>query len=190
MGDSIASLIYLGILLVAISGWFITSSRQNIGQTLQMALIWGMIFMGAMAIYGLWNDISGAGSSKVVTTQDSITVPRSRDGHYYLTVEINGRDVEFLVDTGATDVVLTQEDAAKVGIDVDTLAFLGTAQTANGTVSTARTRLKHVVVGPFQDRYVLASVNGGEMFNSLLGMSYLSRFTRIEIASDALVLHR
>ena len=130
------SLIYLGILLIAVCAFFFRSVRIGIGQTLQMILVWGMIFLGVMAAYGLWGDLaSDFAPRQAAVTGTSITVPRSQDGHYYLTVDVNNVPVEFLVDTGASDLVLTKEDAERVGIDVDNLAFLGRAQTANGPVS-------------------------------------------------------
>lgn len=191
MGDSIASLIYLSILVLAIAGWFVGANRPSLGKTVQIALVWGLIFMGLIAVYGLWNDISGNFNSRQATVSDQeIRVPRSPDGHYYLTLDINEVPIEFLVDTGATDLVLTQEDARKVGIDIENLAFLGQALTANGTVKIARTRLDKIELGGFVDHRFLASVNGGQMNGSLLGMSYLGRYDRIEITGDALILHR
>lgn len=191
-GDSIARLLYLSILFIAIAGWFAASNRPSLGKTLQMLLVWGMIFMGLMAGYGLWNDIKGGFNTgqQSVAQDGAIEVPLRRDGHFYLTLQVNGEPVEFLVDTGASQVVLTKADAATVGIDVGSLAFFGRAQTANGEVRTARVMLDHVVLEDLEDRRVLASVNDGELDISLLGMSYLSRFDRIEITPDALLLYR
>ena len=62
--------------------------------------------------------------------------------------------------------------------------------TANGIVQTAMVRLDEMELGPFTDRAVRASVNGGEMSQSLLGMSYLQRFASIQIADNQLVLTR
>ncbi len=191
-GDTIASLIYLSVLLIAIGGLFFGTNRPSLGKTLQTALVWGMIFMGFIAVYGLWGDISGNFSRNLdeQVTEDSISVRRSADGHFYLTAQVNDTPIEFLVDTGATDLVLTMQDAERVGLDPDTLAFVGFANTANGRVSIARARLDTVELGAFTDSRVSASVNGGEMDTSLLGMSYLGRFDRIEITNDRLTLHR
>jgi aspartyl protease family protein len=71
---------------------------------------------------------------------------------------------------------------------MDSLAFLGRASTANGTVKTATTVLDEVVLGDRVDHDVRASVNGGEMFGSLLGMSYLNQFSEISIRGDRLIL--
>ena len=76
------------------------------------------------------------------------------------------------------------------GIDIDRLIYSGRATTANGEVRTASVRLDEVALAGAVDRDLRAVVNGGEMRESLLGMSYLSRFERIEIAEGRLVLER
>lgn len=117
-------------------------------------------------------------------------MPRSPDGHYHLTLDVNGTPLRFIVDTGATDIVLSREDALRVGIDPTTLRFFGRAVTANGTVQTARVTLESVTLGPHTDHNVPARVNGGSMTGSLLGMGYLERFQRVEISRDRLTLMR
>ena len=120
----------------------------------------------------------------------AIALPRAPDGHYYVTAEMNGTEIDFLVDTGASDIVLSRKDAARIGFDLDELAFLGSARTANGVVPIAYSRLKTIRLGPYLDQGISVSINGGEMDKSLLGMSYLGRFGRIEIAQDQLILRR
>ena len=192
-GDSLASLGYLALLLLALGGAYLASHRQSVGKSLQMALVWGMIFMGCMAIYGLWGDINRDYDRKSlpITQQDgAIVLPRAPDGHYYVTIEVNGTEIDFMVDTGASDVVLSRADAARIGFDLDRLAFLGSARTANGVVPIAYGRLKTIRLGPYLDQAISVSINGGEMDKSLLGMSYLGRFERIEITQDQLILKR
>jgi aspartyl protease family protein len=127
-----------------------------------------------------------------VRVEDSgqIIVERARDGHYHLTLAVNGADIDFLVDTGATDVVLTRQDAKAAGLDVDQLNFIGRANTANGTVRTAPVKLDSISLGPVTDRNVYAVVNDGDMAGSLLGMGYLQRWGKIEISEGALTLTR
>jgi aspartyl protease family protein len=86
--------------------------------------------------------------------------------------------------------VLSLHDAQRIGIDPASLAFTGQAMTANGTVQTARVRVPKVELGGTVERNVPASVTQGEMEGSLLGMSYLQRFARIEIAGGKMVLER
>ena len=192
-GESLASLGYFALLLVALGGAYLASHRQSVGKSLQMALVWGMIFLGCMAVYGLWGDISrdyGRNSLPITQQDGTIALPRAPDGHYYVTAEVNGAAIDFLVDTGASDIVLSRADAARIGFDLEKLAFLGSARTANGIVPIAYSRLKTIQLGPYLDQGVSVAINGGEMEKSLLGMSYLGLFGRIEIAQDQLILRR
>ena len=190
-GDDWGRLAYLALLLVAVGGYFV-ANRQSLSKSLQHAGIWIFLFLGLIAGYGLWDDVRGQllPGRATVMGDGRIEVPRSFDGHYHLTLQINGVPVDFLVDTGATEMVLTQDDARSVGIDVDALRFTGRATTANGIVTTAAVRLDEVRLGDILDRGLRASVNGGPMEGSLLGMGYLERFTRIEIGGGRLILER
>ena len=183
-------LIYLIVVLVMVAGWFLMQTREGLNKTLQHAAVWAMIFVGGAAAVGLWQDISRPASQTRMTDAGQIIVPRSADGHYYLTVQINGADVRFVLDTGATDMVLTQSDARRAGLDPDQLTYLGRANTANGEVRTAFVRLDAVQLGDVTDRDVAAVVNGGQMEDSLLGMGYLQRWGRLEIANGELILTR
>jgi aspartyl protease family protein len=187
-------LIYLVVLLAMVAGWFFMQGRgEGFNKTLQQAAVWGMIFVGVAAGFGLWSDISrnsGIPQQSYEAGIGSVTIPRARDGHYYLTALINGSAIRFVVDTGATDMVLTREDAQRIGLEPDTLNYLGRANTANGQVRTAFVRLNEVQLGEVRDFDVPAVVNDGQMQQSLLGMGYLQRWGRIEIANNELVLTR
>ncbi|MFK7837766.1 MAG: TIGR02281 family clan AA aspartic protease [Sulfitobacter sp.] len=187
-----AELIYLIVLLAMVAGWFFMQTRQGLNRTLQYAAVWGMIFVGGAAAVGLWQDITRDARTPQISVSGAgqIIVPRARDGHYYLSLDINNAPIRFVVDTGATDMVLTQADAARAGVDVAGLSYLGRANTANGEVRTAFIRLEEVQLGVVTDRDVPAVVNEGEMEKSLLGMGYLQRWGRIEIAGGELILTR
>ena len=189
-GDILARVTYLGIILVAMLGWALVEYRGRLGFAARSAMAWGMIFVGVAAGYGLWGDIRGSILPvQSVTAAGKIEIPRAGDGHYYLTMTIDGVAVDFLADTGASTVVLSDADARRVGIDPDTLAYLGEANTANGTVQTADVSLKNVSLGPFEDATIRASVTKGAMAGSLLGMNYLGLY-RIEIDQDKMILSR
>lgn len=185
-------LIYLIVLLVMVGGWFFMQTRNGLNKTLQYAAVWAMIFVGGAAAVGLWQDISRDTKRSQISFSDAgqIIVPRARDGHYYLTAQINDAPIRFVVDTGATEMVLTQDDAARAGLEPEALAYLGRANTANGEVRTAFVRLDNVTLGEVTDRGVPAVVNQGKMAQSLLGMGYLQRWGRIEIAGGELILTR
>ncbi len=189
--DQIMQTIYLGLLGLAIAGSYIAANRNDLGKMAQQALIWLLIFVGVVGAYGLWDEISNDVTGRQTFIGDArVEVPRSRDGHYYLTLDINDVPVDFVVDTGASQVVLTRRDAARIGLDPDTLNYFGSASTANGVVRTAPVQLETMAMGDILDRNLPAVVNEGEMEGSLLGMTYLGLYDRIEITNGRLVLTR
>ena len=164
-GDDYGRLIYLGLLLAAVAGWGLSEYRGRMGQGLRAFLAWGLIVVGLMAGYGLWQDIRHDVMPSQVAHADAVEIPRAADGHYYITLMIDGQPMEFMADTGASGVVLSKADAERLGINLADLVYAGQSQTANGFV------------------------NEGDMDGSLLGMEYLSRYA-IEITGDQMILRR
>lgn len=193
-GDTIAQLVYLSVLLLVIGGYFLATGRKNMPRMLQQGAIWVFIFVGAITVAGLWSEHGNTLVPRQSVIQEDgstiVSAPRAPDGHYYLSLRINDAPVLFVVDTGATDLVLTRGDAARVGLDPSSLPFLGIANTANGQTRTAQVRLDEVRLGDITDRNVRAVVNAGDMNESLLGMTYLQKFGRIEIENNRLTLTR
>ena len=185
-----ALLIYLLILLIGVGSFIFGDFRNRLGQNLQSAAIWVLIFFGAVVLYGFKDSIESQLFPRTAVQQigDEIILTRAGDGHFYATLTVNKADITFVVDTGATNVVISKDDALRVGLNPDELNYLGRAQTANGTVKTANVRLDEVIFADRVDRDLRASVNGGELDTSLLGMSYLSRFSTIQISGDQLRL--
>lgn len=191
-GDEFPRLAYLVLLLIAVGGWMLAANRHQLGKMAQQAAVWAFIFLGTIAAIGLWSDIRDdvAPRASIIGDGGRIEIPRGLDGHYHLTLTLNGVPVDFVVDTGATDLVLSREDAEKIGLDPANLAFTGAATTANGPVRTARARIDRVDLGGHVETGVPASVTDGEMSGSLLGMRYLERFARIEITGNRMILTR
>ncbi|WP_420584208.1 retropepsin-like aspartic protease family protein [Ruegeria sp.] len=192
VGDDIGRLVYLVVLGAAVVFWFVSQNRQSLNKTMQQAMAWVFIFIGVIAVVGLWEDIrSTVGPSPQMTvTGETVEVPRSFDGHYYLPVLVNGEPITFLVDTGASQIVLSEQDARRIGLDPDQLNYLGRASTANGEVRTAPVRLDSLELGPITDHGVSAWVNEGDLRQSLLGMDYLHRFSNVQFTDGRLILSR
>ncbi len=190
--NDFSRLIYLSVLVVAILGSVLISRRGAYGKMFRQAGVWLLIFMGLVAIVASWQDIrqSGQTMSFQQSEDSAIIIPKEIDGHFHLTLTINDRPIDFLVDTGASDIVLTRKDAARVGFDPNRLDYWGMANTANGTVRLATIRLETVRLGEFIDKNIRASVNKAPMEKSLLGMRYLSKFRAIEISNDQMILKR
>jgi len=190
--DDQAVLVYLVLILLVVGGSMIISSRRQLNRTLQQAAIWGLIFVGAIGAYSLRDRIEQSlyPERALVSEQGTVSFNRARDGHFYAELNVNGKNIEFVIDTGATDIVLTQKDAEKLGFPVGDLIYSGRASTANGVVPMARITLDNILLGRFVDRNIRATVNGGALDTSLLGMRYLERFRKIEIAGSRLTLIR
>ncbi|ABD54734.1 retropepsin-like aspartic protease family protein [Jannaschia sp. CCS1] len=189
--QDIPRLVYLIVLLCAVGGYFFWGQRRNMGQMARYLAIWGFIFLGFIVAIGLWTDLSNSMAPRQSVMQTgAVEVPRASDGHFYLTLDVNSVPTRFVVDTGATAIVLSQADAARAGLDIDNLIYSGRAETANGRVETAPARIETLSLNGIVDENVRAIVNAGEMDGSLLGMSYLSRFSRLEIADGRLILQR
>lgn len=183
-------ILYLSIIGFAAFSYVLYAYRGRLGTMVQSALIWVLIFLAAITLYDFKNNFTGRISGIVQSDADTILLPRATDGHYYARVKVNGVSVNFMVDTGASDIVLSTRDAERIGVDFERLIFLGEAETANGIVRTARVNLETVELGEIVDYNLSASITDGETDSSLLGMAYLSRFSRIEIQDGALFLHR
>jgi aspartyl protease family protein len=191
-GDHWAQLTYLVVLGLLLGIWVFRTQMPRPGRALQGLMAWALIFVVALGATALWQDIRGTVGPRqaVFADEGRVELPRSYDGHYYVTLQVNGAPIRFVVDTGATGVVLTQAAAARAGLQPEDLAFYDVARTANGEVRTAPVTLDTVTLGPFLDENLRAFVNGGEMDTSLLGMEYLTRFDRLEITGGRMVLER
>ncbi|PZQ50324.1 MAG: TIGR02281 family clan AA aspartic protease [Rhodovulum sulfidophilum] len=188
-GDDLARLLYLGILLLFLLGVFGFGRRASL-RGLRDVLIWVLIFLMAILAYSFRDRLRD--SLFPVTTsaisEDAIELRRRPDGHFYADLEVNGAPVRFMVDTGATRIVLSRDAAEQAGLDPGALNYLSRAQTANGEIALAPVRLRRVVFGGLEARDVRANVSSGELGISLLGMDFLDRFSRIEIEGDRMLL--
>lgn len=116
------------------------------------------------------------------------SVTKSSDGHYWAEALVNGRRVRFLVDTGATAVALTAEDAERLGIHAADLDYSSEVTTANGQAHAAQVTLASVSVAGARVSDVQALVIDKGLPTSLLGMTYLGRLSRFEATQTALIL--
>ncbi|RRH72600.1 retropepsin-like aspartic protease family protein [Falsigemmobacter faecalis] len=187
--DNLGRLIYLVLLLGALGGWALVEARGRFGQFTRQALAWVMIFGGLAAGYGLVKDINFGSQQALVSGEArQLEIKRSGDGHYYLALAVDGVPVRFMVDTGASSIVLSDRDTDRLNIERSKLAFLGQARTANGIIRTAQITLRNVTLEGQAMGDLQASVGDGPLGVSLLGMEFLNRFSRVEIARDRLIL--
>jgi aspartyl protease family protein len=118
-----------------------------------------------------------------------VEIDAESNGHFNTEVDINGRPVEVMIDTGATMVALSYEDAERAGIYLKDRDFTRTVSTANGIGRVAPVTLSRVSIGDITVRNVPAAVaEPGRLKTSLLGMTFLSRLSRFDMRSGRLTL--
>ncbi len=126
-----------------------------------------------------------------VSALDEYRIPANAQGHYVTDVFVNGQALKMVVDTGATMVALRNEDAAALGVFPLPSDFTIPINTANGVAHAAPVKLREVQLGSMQIYDVDAIVaERGVMNISLLGMTFLSRLSKVEMASGSLLLRR
>jgi aspartyl protease family protein len=122
---------------------------------------------------------------------DGVEIRADQRGHFAARMEINGRDMNALVDTGASLVMLTYEDAQRAGVSLRDRDFTMQMQTANGVSKVAPVTLDRVAIGDILVRNVSAGVaEPGVLKSNLLGMTFLQKLQRFEIRSGTLVLQQ
>ena len=119
-----------------------------------------------------------------------VTLRATSNGHFETTAEINGRDVDVMVDTGATLVALTYEDAKRAGIYLTPADFTHAVSTANGVAKVAPVEIGSIAIGGITVRNIRGAVTErGKLHRTLLGMTFLGRLSRVEMRKNDLVLH-
>lgn len=193
-------LVYLVLLLVLVGSSVVVGWRQHAGLALKQALVWIAIGLALVIAYSFRTEVGTlamrvtgelAPSRAIETGPGEVVLRRGMDGHFHADGLVNGTHVRFLVDTGASDVALSEADARRLGIDLSTLRFDRIYVTANGRVPGARVVLDEVSIGSVTLRGVDASVTrGGGLEQSLLGMSFLGALTSMRVDGDRLTLVR
>jgi aspartyl protease family protein len=200
-GDQFARTLYLGVLSLVIAAGVLGSGIGLKGAA-RGIVIWAGVFLlmvgGYQYRYEL-QDIASRltaglipGSPLSVTDAEgrvAVALERGRDGHFLARGSINGTAVTLLVDTGASNTVLTQGDARRAGIDVDALAFNVPITTANGPARAARAVARDISVGDISRRDMTVLVASEAMLGrSLLGMNFINTLTGFDMRGDRLTL--
>ncbi|MCB1883845.1 MAG: TIGR02281 family clan AA aspartic protease [Geminicoccaceae bacterium] len=192
------------VVFLAFLGLFASSLvvgfKGRFGAVVRMAVVWALIFAGLVGAYA-WRGEAGfaarrtfayfSPSEPVLSGEREVTVRVGADGHFRVWAEINGERVQFVVDTGASTIALTVEDARRVGIDLARLDYDQPVITANGQALTAGLDLDAVSIGPIRlDDVPTRVMQAGALDRSLLGMSFLSRLASVELRGSKLVLRQ
>lgn len=188
-------LVYGALALVAIFSIMARKGRAQWKKGFVMAALWlvvlALVFTGVV----YWPEVKNSklyasldAGSQVTNADGSMEFYRASDGHFHITAKINDQNIEFLVDTGAASITLTQKDAAKAGFYPGELNYNKLYSTANGYTRGAAVELKNLEIGKYQTGPIAASVNEGQLEMSLLGMVFLDKMKSYKIEGDKLVL--
>ena len=133
-------------------------------------------------------DLRGPAPAAASVDDGAAQIVKAADGHFWAEAKVDGRAVRFLIDTGATAVALSQNDAKRLGIDTKGLDYNYKVMTASGQTRAASVKLASVSVAGVQVRDVDALIVEKGLETSLLGMSYLGRLSSFQATPRALVL--
>jgi aspartyl protease family protein len=126
-----------------------------------------------------------------VSASRSVVIAPGSGGHFRVAGRIDGRRVNFMVDTGASVIALTARDAATLGIHPAERDYIAMVKTANGAMRVAPVELDMVEIDDLEVHNVAAVVlPPGVLNENLLGLSFLSRLRRFEYTDGKLVLEQ
>jgi aspartyl protease family protein len=199
--DDFARMASLGVLGVMLAAG-ITRRGMRFGDTVRQAMIWLVVLLALVAGYEYrfeLQDVANRLTAGLVPSRPqtaigtdgraNVTVEKSNNGHFEIAGTVNGASARFLVDTGASSVMLTTLDAASAGFRQEDLTFSSPISTANGSAMAAEVRLNEIAIGGITRRDIRALVaEEGKLDTSLLGMSFLSSLSGYTVRQDQLVL--
>lgn len=198
-----AGIVAMVALLIFLGGTLMQDYRNRFVKAVRDGVMWALVAFVLVAVYTYRDEVLSIGQRiagelvpgmpvALETTEKGRAVVRVRkqaDGQFVARTSVNGETLSMIVDTGASSIVLTRDDARRAGVDVESLSYTVPVLTANGTAQAARIRLGRVAVGSVGlDNVEALIAEGGVLHKSLLGMSFLSRLRSYEFSGDFLTL--
>jgi aspartyl protease family protein len=191
------SLAYTIALLVFLSGTVMVMFRERFVQAITAALLW--VVVGLLLVVGYsyrfeLHDVVDRVHAELspgyaISHGRSVEIARANSGDFDVRAQINGAPIAMVLDTGASSVVLTPDDAKAAGLPLEVLNYTVNIDTANGRTRAAPVTLDRIAVGGLVERSVEALVaQPGQLRTSLLGMSFLNRLQSWEVSGDRLLL--
>ena len=183
-------------------GTAVFGNGPGLAESIKQLAIWAIIILVLTAGYVFRFDLQDLGSrftgglipgSPISTVSNNgsteVTLVRSDNGHFEAVAAVNEQSVRFLVDTGATSIVLSADDAQAAGIDISNLNYTIITQTANGTGRSALAGIKSLYLGGIERKNIKVMVaEPGKLGQSLLGQQFLESLSSYEKRGDRLTL--
>jgi len=200
-GDDAARLLYYGM-WAALLGSGILASQRNLGEAARNLGLWALIIVVLSSVYVFKDDAQNFASrltaglipGRSATIIDasgrrSTILYMGQNGHYQADATINGVTIPMMIDTGATTIALSFEDADRLGLNPGGLNFTGTVMTANGPARTAYVTLPEIEIGGIRRTNIAAGVaERGKLSGSLLGMNFLSSLKSFSFSGNEMTL--
>lgn len=192
-GQSIGLLYALGGLVLV--GSSLLARRLPLKDTARMALAWVAIFGALFVLFALrdefgaiWTRVKTEFTGQSIQQGGALRIPMGEDGHFWVNASVNGRNVRFLVDSGATTTALSRNAAEAAGVAIDDSGFPVVVETANGMVEARRARIGRLDIGGIVREDVAATVSTELRDTNLLGMNFLSSLRSWRVEGRTLVL--
>lgn len=198
--EAFAQTLYMGVWGIVL-GAGLLGSRIPFGEAARNIAAWVVIALVLMAGYQYRYELQDVasrltaglipGSPISVSDGDGIAVMLEKrpNGHFEVRGEVDGKQIDFLIDTGATTTVLTAADARFVGIDIGSLSYTVPVSTANGVTRAARASAGEIRIGDISRvRLPLLVSEPGQLGQSLLGMNFLGTLSGFDVRGDRLIL--
>jgi len=135
--------------------------------------------------------VTHAPSSEEQIPPNAASIRRESDGHFWTRADVDGSNMKFLVDTGASVVALTWHDAKRLRLKPEELDFNWTISTANGKTTAASVLIKSISIGNVEVENVEAVVlHEDDLQNSLLGMSFLGELYSYEFKGNTMIIRQ
>lgn len=203
--DRLGSLLFLGILGTAIITGSLSSVKSGLKSWRKLfrdAMLWVLIILLLMVGYTYRYQLQDIGytltaglipgspiSGISMQGREQVTLIKDRSGQYRAKLLVDRNTVEFLIDTGASAIVLSNKDAVKIGVNNNDLRYNVLVSTANGETKAARYRFNEFVLGGIKRKNVTVLIaDKGDLEISLLGMTFLGSLSGFQIAGDRMIL--
>jgi aspartyl protease family protein len=195
--NDFGSLAYKLLILIFLGSAALTMFRERFTQALTAALLWVVVGLILVIGYSYRYELNNVADrvmaelvpGHVISRGRMVEIARTNSGDFDISARVNGVRVPMVLDTGASSVVLTQQDAKAAGLPLEVLNYTVTIDTANGRTRAAQVTLDRLAVGGLEERSVEALiVQPGQLRTSLLGMSFLNRLQSWQVSGDRLIL--
>ena len=195
--DDFGNLTVRVALLIFLSGSVIALFRHRFSAALEALLFWALLGLILAAGYTYRFELLQVGNriaSELIpgmpaTRGKNVEIARGGSGEFTVNARINNVQLSFVLDTGASAIVLTQEAAKAAGLPIEVLSYSVNVETANGRTRAAPVTLDRVSVGGIVERSVSALIaQPGQLRSNLLGMTFLNRLESWEVRGDKLVM--